>query len=97
MTGTSVGGNLYIVDSEVVNAGLQLASHRDFLCESIEKYLSIMDYVTSEQEGDAINAIKGICNQLRSVPASLMEAGDNFQTDCDQYVSDIDEADQYLY
>jgi len=97
MAGKAQGGNLYIVDIELLDTGGKLASHRNFLSEVIEDYLHIMDYITSSQKGEAIQAIKDITDQLRNVPSSIVEAGMNYKLDCEQYVSDIDAADRFAF
>ena len=97
MAGLSQGGNLYIIDNELIDTGGKLASHRNFLSEVLESYIHIMDYLTDNLEGAAVSAIKRTINQLRSIPSDIVESGMNLQFDCGQYVSEVDEADRYLY
>jgi hypothetical protein len=89
--------DLYIVDSEFKNTGGKLASHRNFLSEIIEDYIKIADFLIGNQNGKYIKTLKVFVDSMREIPADIVETGEYFQSDCDNFILEINQADEYLY
>jgi len=90
-------GNLYVDDEEFLGRGGELASHRNFFSEVLEEYIKIVDYLCDNIEGETARAIKELANSLRSVPSKIVSQGIYYQYDCEQFISEIDKADSFLY
>ena len=93
----SQAGNLFVVDEEFRGRGGELASHRNFFCEVLKEYVAVMDYLTSNIEGDAVEALLEVVDSIRGIPDEIVESGLNYQTDCEGFITSIDEADSFLY
>jgi hypothetical protein len=90
-------GDLYVVDEEFSARGGELARHRNFFCEVIIEYVAIVDYLCANIQGDTADAIREIADSLRDTPAQIMQTGSSYQSDCEQFVAQIDAADSFLY
>jgi hypothetical protein len=100
MAGTAAGvgaGNLYIVDSEYQGMGEALERHRDALIEMIAEYLKVTGWLCVAGEGQHIDALRRYREHLMELPTAIAEAGAHFKQDCEQFVLEIDQADELLY
>jgi len=56
-----------------------------------------MDSLTKDLERAAVDQLEAIIDTLRNVPSDIVSTGDSFQSDCNEFVEKIDEADSFLY
>jgi hypothetical protein len=91
------GGDLFVVDTEYLSMGGTLESHRNFLSEIIEDYLHVTAYLCENLSGAYIDSLRDYRSKFVGLPGKIVEAGSYWKWDCEQFVKDIDAADEFLY
>ncbi|MDR3308034.1 MAG: hypothetical protein LBS58_03960 [Coriobacteriales bacterium] len=91
--------NLVVIDEEINGAGTTLESFASTIAFYIDQYLQIIDYVTTAAIVDQsiVSSIMAGVAPLRGLSAQLNSLGTEYRGTCSEFVSAIDEADEFLY
>lgn len=91
--------NIIVVDEVHTAAGKTLQEMCDFLDEKIAQYIKILDQVTTEaaKAGHTTARYQEYAGLVSGLQGQLGRMGMVLNSVTAQYVSDIDDADRYLY
>lgn len=95
----AIQGNLGIADDEFSKAKSCLELYGDSLLTKIRMYSAYIDQICSKAIDDPqINAqLIQLRNDVLSLQDPLADIIENISDSCIQYISEIDQADQFLY
>jgi hypothetical protein len=91
-------GDLIVDDSEVQTRGGDLASNRNHVKEMLDEYVVIIEKLLANGlEGDAAVALREKVGQVKPLGQRILNAGMQWENDCNKFVEAIDRADERLY
>jgi hypothetical protein len=93
------GRDLYIVDADYNTLGNELKAYADFLATQTSEFINALNYINTHaiKSGNINLQIKGLSGAIKELPAAIKNVGENAKSLCGSYISEIDEADKYLY
>ena len=91
--------NIMVIDEVHTAAGKTLQEMCDFLDEKIAQYIKILDQVTTEaaKAGQTTTRYQEYAGLVSGLQGQLGRMGAMLNAATTQYVSDINDADRYLY
>jgi hypothetical protein len=91
--------DLYIVDSSYSALGKKLSAYAIFLSDCAKEYIDILNYLkdTAIPSGNIHSQLSGLQKVVSKLPDEIKSVGDKANKLCGNYISEIDEADSFLY
>lgn len=91
--------NMKVADAEYNSLSEAIRSIGTTAEENVSEYFSILDTILSNavQEGEVHTALRSFATQAASIKGIIGDLCNEIAGDCTNYVSEVDEKDQYLY
>ena len=90
--------DIIITDENFLDAAEEIASYGTKLEESVRTYIEIMSYITQEAVKEKIRGnLCALIEQVRGMEEMVRNETSCVRDKLKVFISDIDEADQFLY
>ena len=91
--------NVIIYDNELKLAAVETQNYCYELSNLVNRYLTSLQYVTEHAIHDNLvtNELNGLMDKVRGVQAPLEEVAEQIKETVESFISEIDDADQFLY
>ena len=91
--------NVIVYDNELKTAALNIHDYCVALTELINKYMTSLQYVTEHAIQDTLISEKlyGLADRVRQIQTPLEEVAEQVKETVNAYISEIDDADQFLF
>jgi hypothetical protein len=86
----------YIVDSEFTALGGELDGDAQFFSNELNTFIQIIDWVCAQNLGKGSDTLKATVDKLQTYVSKII-ADKQYGTDSQNFISDIDDADSWLY
>jgi hypothetical protein len=91
--------DIKVRDNEYTQAANALGNINAKLSACVDEYCAVLAYVSANAIQDTLitNALQEIGSKAAEVKATIAQAATSLQSECGNYVAQIDAADTYLY
>lgn len=91
--------NVIIYDNELKTAASEIHNYCEDLADLINKYMASLQYVTEHaiQDGLIAGKLYGLAERVHQIQAPLEEVADQVKEMVNSYISEVDDADQFLF
>lgn len=91
--------DVIIIDNNFQDAAKEIKEYGSHLASMTQEYARILDYITAEAIMDDQIApnIQNIADQVRKIGPVIEEQTDKIEYMLNDFINQIDEADQFLY